>query len=664
MRLRTLVVITLGGFCLLCGGLIVESGVLKTLRSTSRHAALPLLQQTAPTPAPSQPTPQPTAPQLSAAAVRQLAAVGGVEKRETLGSTDPQSGFEFQVELDTKGAALRQATFSEFTTRDRKNPQPQVFLRPALTNDGEILTLANERLALVSEQQQIRLNRLDWKSLGVQTAGDGTQTASFELSIVDANNQPVMRLTKTYRVAPRTYLLECTLKIDNLTGMQEQVWYDITGPVGVEREIERQDTRKVIAAYANPQGQITIDKPRDKSTLDAAQKKNESQFNAPKTGDGFRWIAAVNKYFAAILVPVPDGNDYFCRWISREAGLFANPDQDKAMDSGDENIGVEVSTLPVTLNPAGQPGDAQSYTFKLFIGPKDKSTFDKDPLFRQLGFVNTIDFQGCCCPTCIINPLAFGILSIMKWMHDFWPHNYGIVIIVLVLLMRLALHPITKTSQISMSKMSKLAPRAEEIKKKYADDKREMQKKMMELYREQGASPIMGFLPMFIQMPIWIALWSAINTSIDLRGAAFLPVWITDLSVPDALISWQPIPIPLTPWHLDSLNLLPILMGVAFYFQQKLMPMQATASNPQMAQQQKIMNIMMPLLFPLMLYNGPSGVNLYIMASTFAGVIEQQVIRKHIQQREEAEAKGLVPVTSKTGGKVKKKKPKPFYRFK
>jgi membrane protein insertase Oxa1/YidC/SpoIIIJ len=105
-------------------------------------------------------------------------------------------------------------------------------------------------------------------------------------------------------------------------------------------------------------------------------------------------------------------------------------------------------------------------------------------------------------------------------------------------------------------------------------------------------------------------------------------------------------------------------MGVAFYLQQKLMPTQVNAAtNPQMAQQQKMMMIMMPLLFPLMLYNGPSGVNLYIMASTFAGVIEQHVIRKHIRQREEAEAKGLVAVTSKTGGKVKKKRPKPFYKF-
>jgi len=214
-----------------------------------------------------------------------------------------------------------------------------------------------------------------------------------------------------------------------------------------------------------------------------------------------------------------------------------------------------------------------------------------------------------------------------------------------------------------MSKMGTLAPKAEEIKKKYANNKTEMNKHMMALYREQGASPIMGFLPMMVQMPIWIALWSAVYASIDLRGAAFLPFWITDLSMPDALVRFSTLTMPLIGWKIESLNLLPLMMGVAFYLQQQLMPSQANAStNPQMAQQQKMMKIMMPLLFPLMLYKAPSGVNLYIMASTFAGVIEQFVIRKHIREKENAESQGLVAATSKTGGKVKKKKPKPFFK--
>jgi len=250
----------------------------------------------------------------------------------------------------------------------------------------------------------------------------------------------------------------------------------------------------------------------------------------------------------------------------------------------------------------------------------------------------------------------------MKWLYSFIP-NYGVVIIILVFLIRIAIHPLTKKSQVSMSQFSKLAPKVEQIRKKYANNKVELNKQTMALYKEQGASPIMGMLPMFIQMPIWIALYSAIYASIDLRGAPFLPFWITDLSAPDALVRFSTVTIPLL-GKIDSLNLLPILMGVAFYLQQKLMPSQAAATtNPQVAQQQKMMMIMMPLLFPLMLYKAPSGLNLYIMASTFAGVIEQYVIRRHIEEKEKAEASSLVAATSKTGGKVKKKKPKPFYKM-
>jgi YidC/Oxa1 family membrane protein insertase len=172
----------------------------------------------------------------------------------------------------------------------------------------------------------------------------------------------------------------------------------------------------------------------------------------------------------------------------------------------------------------------------------------------------------------------------------------------------------------------------------------------------------MGMLPMFVQMPLWIALWSAVYASVSLRGAAFLPFWITDLSAPDALVRFpEAIIVPLLRWKIESFNLLPILMGVAFYLQQKLMPKQA-AANPQAAQQQKMMMIMMPIMFPLMLYKGPSGVNLYIMSSVFAGVFEQYFIRKHIQEKEQEQATGMVAATSKTGGKVKKKKPKPFYK--
>lgn len=678
MSVRTVFILVLIGFCLLCGGLIIESGFLRTLQSMPRTDAAVseppsggrgclLLQQT--TDVPSQPAaedpPEQPAPELQAAVGEYYGAIGGSDANVAVGSVNPGSRFKYRLVLDSQGAAIRTATFSEYDDRERKDPQPLTFLSPANLDGREVLPLANAGFTLLDQGRRLDLGRLSWKALDVEELEGGGAAAPFEALIVDPDDQPVLRLTKTYQVRPDTYLLEITFAIENLADQEYAVEYALTGPVGLEREAFRQDMRKVLAGFRTPQGEVRSTGLNVKALLKA--RTPEAKYLQPKDPDwAFLWAAAVNKYFAAILVPVPDEGTEYVDWVARKWGIYDNPDQDRKGNTGDETIGLALSSVPTTLSPAGEADSSRTYTFQLYLGPKDKSRFDKVELYRQLGFVHTIDFMTCCCPASIINPLAFGILSIMNWMHAFfWPHNYGIVIIILVFVMRLILHPITKKSQISMSKMSKLAPRAEEIKKKYGNNKAEMNKRLMELYREQGASPIMGFLPMMVQMPVWIALWSAIYTSIDLRGAAFLPFWITDLSVPDMLIRWEPVTVPLLNTQIESLNLLPLLMGVAFYLQQKLMPTQqaAAATNPQLAQQQKMMMIMMPLLFPLMLYKAPSGVNLYIMSSTFAGVIEQYVIRKHIREKEQEESKGLISATSKTGGKVKKKKPKPFYRF-
>jgi YidC/Oxa1 family membrane protein insertase len=591
-------------------------------------------------------------------------AEGGPAKTIPMGSIDPKSGFEFQLKLSSKGAAIKQATFSKFDNRDRKNPQPLVFLSPVRSINGrEILSLSNSEFVLVDQQRQFDLDGLSWKSFDKEIGPDGSEKAIFEAVITDPNDEQVIKLTKSYVVVPDTYLLQCELTIENMSGTEQEVHFNLTGPVGLGREAFRSDMRKVIAGFKELQGSIISTRLNQKA-LEKAKTIEDRKLISKKANANFLWAAATNKYFSAILVPMPDEGKDYCDWVIDKTGSFYNPDRDSKANSGDETIGLNLAIASAELNPRNQQGSSKTYNFELFLGPKDKSLFDKNPRYKELGFVQAIDFMPCfCCPASIINPLAFAVLAIMNWMYGFIG-NYGIVIIILVFIMRLIMHPITKKSQVSMSKMSTLAPKTEEIKKKYANNKAEMNKQLMALYREQGASPIMGMLPMIIQMPIWIALWSAVNASIDLRGAPFLPFWITDLSIPDAAYTFPTaLTVPLLGWKIESLNLLPILMGLAFYLQQKLMPSQSQAStNPQVAQQQKIMMIMLPLLFPLMLYKAPSGVNLYIMASTFAGVIEQYVIRKHIRKKEDEESKGLVSATSKTGGKVKKKKPKPFFK--
>ena len=655
--MKAILALIVVGFCFFCGILVFECGLLDSSHTVGKSCIL--LQQTTVDEKPAAANASAKErTQLKAADFINFGADNAVARSVTLGSIEPRSGFKFQLELSSKGAAVSKATFSEFNDRDYKDPQPLVILSTVRRADGsEILGMANADFVFVQHGLKLALDRLHWKSYGAEKDYDGTQAARFEAVIKDATGEPVVKLSKTYKVAVDSYLLDCSLTVENLSGTEQKVRFGLAGPLGLGREGVRGDMRKAVGGFRDSQGQVTSVR-IDVRKLSKAKSLDNRRLTKP--GTNFLWAAAVNKYFAAILVPVPAEGKNFCNWVIEKTGRFYNPDG--YPDTGDETIGVDLKIASSKLAAVGQADSIKTYNFQLYLGPKDKSLFDKNELYRDLGFVHVIDFMPCfCCPTAIIHPLAFGILAVMKWMYGF-VGNYGLVIIILVLLFRLAMHPITKKSQVSMSKMSKLAPKAEEIKKKYAGNKAEMNKQIMALYREQGASPITGFLPMMVQMPIWIALWSAVYASIDLRGAAFLPFWITDLSVPDALVRFSTITVPLLGWKIESLNLLPILMGVAFYLQQKLMPSQA-AANPQVAQQQKMMMIMMPLLFPLMLYKAPSGVNLYIMSSVFAGVIEQRVIKKHIREREERESAGLVAVTSKTGGKVKKKKPKPFYKM-
>ncbi|UCC99490.1 MAG: YidC/Oxa1 family insertase periplasmic-domain containing protein [Phycisphaerales bacterium] len=657
MRIALTLVVT--AFVLFCGWLVIESGLFE--HSSQIGRGLILLQQEAANEQPqadSVPELAPVPAQLRAAPNVSFGADNAEAATVVLGSVDPKSGFKYRLELTSKGAAIRTATFSEYDDRDHKDPQPLEVISPIPQSDGsEILTMANAQLVFVEHQLQLPLDRLDWKSSPVETADDGGQIVRFEAIIkVQGTNEAVLKLAKTYKVRWDSYLLDCDITIENVSDAEQKVRFNLVGPSGLDREGFRSDMRKVVAGFRNKKtreiGPVSLDRRR----LIKADSPDKRQLSQP--GGNLLWVAAVNKYFAAIAVPVSEAGKDYCDWMPGRAGRFYNPDGDVKADSGDETVGLELGIATSTLAAEA----SKTYRFQLYIGPKDKSLFDKNERYRELGLIHTISFMPCmCCPAWMINPLAFGILALMKLMYGLVP-NYGVVIIILVFLMRLVMHPVTKKSQVSMSKMSTLAPKVEEIKKKYANNKAEMNKQMMALYREQGASPIMGMLPMMVQMPIWIALWSAVYASVDLRGAAFLPFWITDLSAPDALFRFPAVTLPLF-GKLDSFNLLPILMGVAFYLQQRLMPSQANAAaNPQMAQQQKMMKIMLPLMFPLMLYKGPSGVNLYIMASTFAGVIEQHVIRKHIREKEEAESEGLVSATSKTGGKVKKKKPKPFFK--
>lgn len=258
----------------------------------------------------------------------------------------------------------------------------------------------------------------------------------------------------------------------------------------------------------------------------------------------------------------------------------------------------------------------QSNSFSLYLGPCEQRTLAAawDTLPQVLRF-----FQP---PWSFMDWFAKLLLRLLNWFYAYIP-NYGLGIIFLTIVVRLGMYPLTLKSMKSMKRMQLLGPEMEELKAKYGDNQQELNKKMMELYKERGVNPVGGCLPLALQMPVFIALYRMLWNAFELRGAPFL-WWMTDLSQPDHMLymPWMK-GVPFVGSMLEYLNLLPILMGLSMILSQKVMPVSGPAQNPQ---QKMLMNIM-PVFFAFMCYSMASGLNLYILTSTILGVVQQKFIR-------------------------------------
>ena len=284
--------------------------------------------------------------------------------------------------------------------------------------------------------------------------------------------------------------------------------------------------------------------------------------------------------------------------------------------NGAESLTFETTSTRLSVPPQGE----REIVSDCYLGPKRRKAFQEVEAYAKRGY----DEQ--------LNLLEKVVV------------NYGVAIVILVLIVRTILHPITKKGQVNMMRMQQamgsLQPKMEELKKRYANDKTKLNSETMKLYQEAGVNPatqmISSCLPMFLQMPIWIALYTSLNYNIDMRHEPFM-LWIQDLTAPDGMITFSKCyTVPLVGAMIGpvcSFNLLPILVSLFMFLQQKLMPKpKPTQSGPQSeqaAQMQKIMPYM-TIFFGLLFYNMPSGLNLYIWTSSFFGMIEQWRIRKHL----------------------------------
>lgn len=245
-------------------------------------------------------------------------------------------------------------------------------------------------------------------------------------------------------------------------------------------------------------------------------------------------------------------------------------------------------------------GAEQTITTNLYMGPRDRRILvDADAMIA--GIDQTVDYGWF---WFFVRPILW-LLNILNALVM----NYGVAIIIMTLLLRLAMWPLTRKSYVSMMAMQKMQPEMARIQKLYANDKARMQMEMMRLYQTHKTSPMSGCLPMLIQIPIFFALYKALLISVQMRSAHFL--WISDLAA------------------MDPYFILPILMGLTMWFQQKLQTA-STDNNKQndaVAQTQKVMK-WMPLIFTVMFAWMPAGLVLYWTVSNIFGIGQMYYIKR------------------------------------
>ena len=213
-----------------------------------------------------------------------------------------------------------------------------------------------------------------------------------------------------------------------------------------------------------------------------------------------------------------------------------------------------------------------------------------------------------------IRPISKAVLFSLKKMHDYIP-NYGVVLILFSLLVKILVFPLTKKSYQSTSAMQEIQPEINKLREKYKSNPQKLNQATMQLYKNKGVNPLGGCLPMLLQMPLLFALFQVFRTTIELRNEPFI-WWIKDLSSPDVIVN-LPFTIPLYGSHIAFL---PILMGLSTYAQQKMM------SGGIQQPQQKLMQNFMLVFFFLIFNNFPSGLNLYYTLFNILTIAQQKLL--------------------------------------
>lgn len=292
------------------------------------------------------------------------------------------------------------------------------------------------------------------------------------------------------------------------------------------------------------------------------------------------WVSMIQHYFMSAFLPKEKvQREFYTRKL--EHGLYA--------------AGVTVVSAEVA---AGQKGVV---SVPLYAGPQDQATLEK----LAPGLELVVDYG-------ILTVIAAPLFWVLSWIHG-WVGNWGIAIILLTVLVKLLFYPLTEASYKAMAKMKVIAPKMQQLKERYGDDRQRMQKAMMELYQKEKVNPMAGCLPILVQMPVFIALYWVILASVELRHAPFYG-WIQDLSSID-------------PWYI-----LPVLMGASMIIQTRLNP------EPPDPIQAKVMKIM-PVAFSIFFFFFPAGLVLYWLVNNILSIAQQWHINRKMEQATRKPAK-------------------------
>ncbi|MFN0157774.1 MAG: membrane protein insertase YidC [Bacteroidota bacterium] len=491
--------------------------------------------------------------------------VGGPERRLII-KTDL-----YTAEVSTHGGLIRKWELTKYFTWDK---YPVNIVDYEQGGDFSLLFTSSDGKLINTRHLTFLADFPTWKT--VELRNDESYTVELRLEIA-----PGKSIVKQMTFTNGKYSFDAAFKFQNVGDVIANYEYQVLWETGLRyAEHNSVDESNSTKAFAYSGGEL--------AEIDAADVAQTPDVDIEGSTS---WVAARNKYFAVVMIPDE----------SKSRGALLQGHRVNQPDKGVRESYALAVKMPL-LNSA-----SESATFTVFLGPLDIDVIQS--------YGKNIDEIISLGPAWIIRPISkYVLLPLLGFLRMFIP-NFGFVIIVFSIIIKIVLHPLTKTSMKSMKQMQALQPLMTEIREKHKDDPQKMNQQIMNLYKEYGVNPASGCLPLLLQMPILFALYSVFSSSIELRQASFM-FWITDLSVPDEIVK-LPFTIPL--FQIVSLSGLALAMGVTMFIQQKM-----TVTDPR----QKAMVWMMPVMMTLLFNSFPSGLNLYYFVFNLLSIIQQSWVNK------------------------------------